>query len=142
MPLPRSQSDSFQRVLLPDGHVAKGGCRLPYGNSSVPRRKVRSEHGCLLYGDRSDLPHQSIRQSQSLRQSYGSFRLFFGSGGATAAEEFDVFDSKINFMKVGKEVLHPECCTFAYRYQLSRLIVSIAKSRHIFVFFGKFRKIR
>ncbi len=66
----------------------------------------------------------------------------FGSGGATAAEEFDVFDSKINFMKVGKEVLHPECCTFAYRYQLSRLIVSIAKSRHIFVFFGKFRKIR
>ena len=65
----------------------------------------------------------------------------FGAGGAPAAQELHAVNHKFQFFQVGGKVLHPQCCSFAYRHQLGRLVVGIAQRGHSLVGISKFRQI-
>ena len=50
-----------------------------------------------------------------------------GAGGAPAAQELHIVNDKIQFLQIGKQILHPQCCPLAHGHQLRRLIVGIAQ---------------
>ena len=66
----------------------------------------------------------------------------FGSGSTAASEKLDVFQRKIDFVKIQKKILHPECGTFSCRNKLRGLVVCITESGKILVFLRKGRKVR
>ena len=116
------------RQAVKDPAVQLPGVGLAADGEALVKAKVPADHPVHLI----DLGGVSVKKVQEAG---------LGAGGAPAAQELHIVNDKIQFLQVGKQILHPKGRPLAHGHQLRRLIVGIAQGGQGLVAVRKLRKV-